>query len=598
MAGLYPFFILGLRRTAEKAGILGLATFLAAIVAFAIPALYIGIQILWESLGLLFFFEIPKIIITPVVLTSLFAGCFYLACFMIPFFSASASDLYFRNDWRANSIILVSPLSSKDMFFGKFAVLFTVGLPVLLMLLPPLALIFVGALGGYLGFIQLVAIGLFVYSVSVFFLAGFTRRWEAGFFWLFLYPMGSILNGILYMTVLLANWIVRLLHNSYPSSGYIAVLPGSIGFPAIPTSMMALVVVVITGVLIVRKGTGEIEKMRTGLIPLGRLTEKTVKAYEKKKEPWYTPEFVRPGRVPKAQMEIFVTPGDKYYRLNSTDHVFNLLTSLAFFGKGTLLILVRLIPEFILESPIYRRHTARFRGYLEGYYEPSSTLKSRVVAAAILLPVLIFFSPFPWMIVTGLSTVNFSFMNLLLTVGLLVSLISPIDAYIRQARHHRESMAWESVIMAPIEGSKLIGGTFGVLLTHRFYSLLPSSIYILILGLYYPTEYSYCMVLLVLIHSIHFAGLSIASGISWQIARKWVAGLLLLIWGGATIWGVSWFIRGKYFIAGQVGTSELAIIGALSLGLVIVGILFQVVIWQLFDKYTRHPLERSVEEGG
>ncbi|MCK4719768.1 hypothetical protein KAU08_03870, partial [bacterium] len=481
---------------------------------------------------------------------------------------------------------------------GKFAVLFTIGLPVLLMLLPPLALIFVGALGGYFGFIQLVAIGLFVYSVSVFFLAGFSRRWEAGMFWLFLYPMGSILNGILYMTILLGNWIVRLLHNSYPSSGYIAMLPGSIGFPTIPTSMMALVVVVITGVLIVRKGTGEIEKMRTGLIPLGRLTEKTVKAYEKKKEPWYTPEFVRPERVPKAQMEIFVTPGDKYYRLNSTDHVFNLLTSLAFFGKGTLLILVRLIPEFILESPIYRRHTARFRGYLEGYYEPSSTLKSRVIAAAILLPVLIFFSPFPLMISYGLSQVNFSFMNVLLTIGLLVSLISPIDAYIRQVRHHRESMAWESVIMAPIEGSKLIGGTFGVLLTHRFFSLLPSSIYILILGLYYPTEYSYCIVLLVLIHSIHFAGLSIASGISWQIARKWVAGILLLIWGVVTIWGASWFIRGNYFIAGQVGTSELAIIGALSLGLVIVGILFQVAVWQLFDRYTRHPLERSDEEGG
>ena len=118
MSGLYPFYLLGSRRAAEKAGTLGLSTFLIASLAF-LPAVVVLVSDLflqrWSVWG-----DLPEISQPLTVLILLVTGIF-IACFTLPFLIAGASDLFFRNDWRANSMLLVSPLGSKELFFGKLA---------------------------------------------------------------------------------------------------------------------------------------------------------------------------------------------------------------------------------------------------------------------------------------------------------------------------------------------------------------------------------------------------------------------------------------------------------------------------------------------
>jgi cytochrome c oxidase subunit IV len=357
---------------------------------------------------------------------------------------------------------------------------------------------------------------------------------------------------------------------------------------------MSLIVVVLTAVLIIRKGTGEIQKMRTGLIPLGRLTEKSVQAYKKEKEPWYTPEFIRADRVTRAQLEIYVAPAEKEFRPSSTDKFFNFLVAAFFTGKRTVLWLTTLFPEFIRESPIYRRHTARFRGFLEGYYEPSSTLKSRVVATFILTIIFGIFNPFITVIVIWWIGIGYNIVELIIWAGFIVAIISPWDAYIRQARYHRNVMAWESIIMAPIEGRQLISGTFGVMLAHRFIPFLPASLYLLFFCQFDPSDFLLNLYRLIIAHSLLFTGLSIASGISWQISKRGVTGVLLTVWGILSIATPVFLIREHYFIS-----NEHSLISNLILVICILatGIIVQVLMWFLFDRYTRHPLDRSMEEG-
>ncbi|MCX6646375.1 MAG: hypothetical protein NTY09_08460 [bacterium] len=598
LAGLYPFFLLGLRRTTEKAGLLSLATFFVSVIALSIPLILCGLPPVWKSSGLSMLAELPDYFSSPYTIIYSFITWFYVACFMIPFVTATASDMYFRNDWRANSIILVSPLSSRDMFFGKFAILFTIGLTPFALLLIPLVVVIVGTLGGYIGFIQNVLMGFFIYSVSVFFLAGFTRRWEALLFWMFVYPIGGIFNGIFYFLIWVINRLVIWMHTAYASTWFSAFLPTSITFPQVPTWVMSFVAVVITAVLIVRKGTTEIQKMRTGLIPLGRLTEKTLREYRKEKEPWYTPEFVRADRVPKTSIEIYIPVGSKDYKPSSTDKLFNFIIAIIFFGKRTMLFFIDCLPEFIKESPIYTRHTARFRGFLEGYYEPSSTLKSRIVAGFILFVIFGMFNPILAAITLLLMGIKGGILYALLVTGFVISIVSPFDAYIRLARYHRESMAWESVIITPIEGRSLISGTFGVLLTHRMIPMLPFSIYVVIISLFYPEDFFLNIYYVILIHILHFTGLSLASGISWLIARRGITGSLLSVWiftAGYFSW---YFLKQGFQVAAQISNPNVIALYISIPALVLIGMLFQVWSWRLFDRYARHPLDRGVEEGG
>jgi hypothetical protein len=585
LAGLYPFFLLGLRRTTEKAGLLSLATFFVSAIALSIPLILCGLPLIWKSSGLYMLAELPDYFSSPSTIIYQFITWFYVACFMIPFVTATASDLYFRNDWRANSIILVSPLSSRDMFFGKFAILFTIGLTPFALLLMPLVVVIVGILGGYIGFIQNVLMGFFIYSVSVFFLAGFTKRWEALLFWMFVYPIGGIFNGIFYMLIGVINHLLYW-------------MPKPIVFPHVPTWVMSFVAVVITAVLIVRKGTTEIQKMRTGLIPLGRLTEKTLREYRKEKEPWYTPEFVRPDRVPKSSIEIYIPAGEKDYKPSSTDRLFNFIVAIIFFGKRTMLFFIGCLPDFIKESPIYTRHTARFRGFLEGYYEPSSTLKSRVVAAFILFVILGMFNPILAAITLLLMGIKGGILYALLVTGFAIAIVSPFDAYIRLARYHRESMAWESVIMTPIEGRSLISGTFGVLLTHRMIPMLPFSIYVVIISLFYPQDFFLNINYVILIHLLHFAGLSLASGISWLIAKRGITGSLLSVWIFSAGYFSWYFLKQGFQVAAQISDPNVIAFYVSIPALVLIGMLFQMWSFSLFDRYARHPLDRGVEEGG
>lgn len=404
------------------------------------------------------------------------------------------------------------------------------------------------------------------------------------------------MNGILYVLLLFWFNINDAIHQDFPTSWIASVLPQQIGFPSIPTWVMSLIAVVITAVLIIRKGTGEIQKMRTGLIPFGRLTEKTVNAYRKEKEPWYTPEFVRPERAPKTQMEIYIDPMEEGYKPSSTDKFFNFIAGVFFLGKQNVLRLTKLLPGFIRESPIYMRHTARFRGFLDGYYEPSSTLKSRVVAAVILLAI---FNPLFWVGVATLSQYKGDLAGIILVIGSVISVLSSFDAYIRLSRYHRESMAWESIIIAPIEARSLIAGTFGILLTHRLIPYIPSFIYIFLISLAAPQYIPGNLLALILVHSLHFAGLSIASGISWQIARRGITGGLLTAWIAAVI-AVS-VVLVKYVFVSDVDQSvimKLVLYGMPVAGLILVGIFSQIGFWHLFERYTRHPLDRGIEEGG
>ncbi len=600
VTGLYPFFMLGLRRMSQRAGALSFATFVVAAIAFLPVSLLLTAS--WFTGELPFDLGLFRID-TPQVLFMTLGISLCAASFVAPFFAAGVSDLFFRTDWRANSILLVSPMTSRSLFWGKYVLLATVGLPLIIVLVPPVGTLALGYLPSGQGFFLILSAGLAVYFVSTLYLAGFSRRWEAFLFWVFLIPLSALMNWLIWLGFVFADWIVKYIHTSFPNDPRFQALPQFIDPPSIPLWIPVVAVLVFTIVWLLRRGAAELDKMRTGKIPLGRLTKKSLEDFRKKQTAqWLRPAYTRADRTPRRELYIPVQPG--LYAPTSTDHVFNLYVWLAFLSKGFVRWLLGLFPESIKENPIYVRHTARFRGFLAGYFEPPGMFKSKVVLGVSIVLFVGFIS--------GLSSglgfgVTEWILTALLVAGIGMALVSPIDAYMRLARDHAERMAWESMILAPISGRELLSGSFGVLLAHRWVPFLPAILYLVLIGFFAGSYVQNTLVVLLLVCALYFAGLSYAAGLSWLIANRWIAGLLLVLWGlgffGLYRFIISKGFFGRFITMGKVlvhpsslNYADLARILILAVALFGLGVFVPFVLGGIFDRFARFPLARRTEE--
>jgi len=597
--GLHPFFLLGLRRSAEKPAILGRVAFIATLVAF-LP-LVLSLVSTWIAPGSKWSLWVGDV--QPINIYFTVAGFVYLACFLIPFLVAGASDLFFTDQWRANSILLATPMTSRSLFWAKFILLFTVGLPALAALVPPMTVIFLVWMPNAHAFLGLFCIGLLVYFASAFALSAFSRRWEAGLFWLFLYPIGSVANGFVAVAVAILNAWLGFAQRVYPGNLIVRMLPGSVPYPEIPTWVMAGAVFVLTMAWLVRKGMEDIDRMRSGQIAWNRMVlDIADERRQRVAESWYGREYVRPDKA-RPPGEYFVPPSRTLYRPTFTDYLFYFLVGVWFWGRGTALSILNTFPKAIKDNPIYQRHTARFRGFLAGDFEPSGGFKSNVVAVAVLFATFAVF-PFGPFVIAGLIYLITSGHALQLYTTCLVlifavSLLSPVDAYVRLVRMHRERTAWESVIITPISGPTLVTGTFGVLLAHRLVPFIPVSAYALLVGLLFLQPPQTVGATIVLAHSVHFAGLAVAAGISWHIANRAVSTTLLFVWGlgivGA-IWAVFRYV-GLLVVPPSHGLTALLVPFPIAAMVVALGILLQYSLGRLFDVAGRHPFPRRTEEG-
>jgi hypothetical protein len=347
------------------------------------------------------------------------------------------------------------------------------------------------------------------------------------------------------------------------------------------------------------------------MIPLGRLTKKTIDDYRKKKTmQWLRPEYTRVDRKPRRELYIPVQPG--VYTATATDHVFDFVVFIGFLGRGFVRRLLDLLPPIITESPIYVRHTARFRGFLDRYFEPSGMFKSRTVLSAGLLGFFFFTGMFGMAASLTMSSGSFrSFFALapLLAFGilLLAAAFSPIDGYVKLTREHGERMAWESVILSPISGKILLSGSFGVLLAHRWIPIIPAGLVVLIAGLVGGQSFFAILAILVFLYSLFLAGLSYGAGLSWFIANRLLAACLLTVWAAG--WAlVIYLLSTRRLIGGPemlldslfepqyLDPRQVAILFLTALVFFVIGAAMPSVLGSIFDRYARYPLVRREEQ--
>ena len=615
LQGLYPFFLLGRRRMSERAGALGIATFIIAAIAFTPAAILAAGTWIVTYLP----FDLQEYLIdTPHSLYITMSWSIVLGCFIVPFFAAGISDLFFRVDWRANSILLASPMPSRTLFWGKYVLLLTVGLPVLLALIPPLGTIFLLLVPSGQAFIGITAAGFAVYLVSTLYLSGFSRRWEAIVFWITLIPISLLARAIVYWSVGFLNYVLDQLHLNYPNDPRVILLPVSVPQANIPLWLPVTLALVLTLFWLLRRGSLELEKMRSGKIPLGRLTRKSMEDYRKKRTAqWLRPAYSKISPASRRELYIPVQPGA--YAATSTDHVFNLIVFIAFLGKNFVRWLLKLIPENTRENPIYVRHTARFRGFLDRYFEPSGMFKSKIVLTAVSVGFLLFFI----LLGLGIGSSGQEAMKYLtgtiLFIFIGMALISPIDAYIKLSREHTERMAWESVILAPIPGRSLLSGSLGVLVAHRLVPFLPATLYICFFGALAGFKIHETLIVLFFIQSVYFIGLSMAASLAWFVAKKTLWAGLITLWGVGFIGFIRFLFLNSIFTTSELSFMNLSIersdpiiirlltpeklsMGEMALfivsGLVIgaVGIAMVNLLGLLFDRNARLPLNRRTED--
>ena len=584
----YPFFLLGMRRASERAGALSLSAFIASCVAYGPTLLFIVASFfvsrfypdrywaagIFEPAGLL-----------RVVTFGLFA-----ACFITPFLVAGASDLYFRVDWRANSILLASPLSSRTLLWGKFAILFMMGLPILLALVPPIAVLLLVELPSLAGFFGALILGTAIYSLSCLYLSAFTRRWEAILFWIGLVPVSGLLNGLVRLSFYLVNLALSQIHLRWGGYSLVRSLPSTIPYPQISIWAIASLAALITLAVLIGRGTLEIEKMRSGRIPLGRLSGKGAEEYRKRKlYRWARPEYTHAERATSVR-ELYIPVDPGRYAPSATDRVFSFLIAIAFLGRSTVLRLINKLPASIRDNPIYIRHTSRYRGFLAGYFEPSGQYKSRVVLALIA----------PFMLLIYLLFVPGVVNRIIVPAFLLIALISPFDAFVRLARLHRERIAWESILIAPMSGRELIAGTLGVVMAHRLIPLLPWFVLCAIfLGIHELPGFPIQVIALLLSGALYFVSLSVAASISWFVARRMLTSVLLALWGifYALAAGFVFDYVGPALWSGQSSMALAAVMIVVAIALVLAGIILPYAMGELFDRFARIPFNRQSEEG-
>jgi hypothetical protein len=601
-SGLYPFFLLGLRRASERAGSLGWSTLVAAIVAY-LPITALMAASLIESQWFPAHYITVKYY-TPEWLFVALVGGVCAAGFILPFAVAGASDLFYRVHWRANSLLLASPLTARDLLWGKLTVLFVMGIPVLLALVPAAAVLALGVFPTGTGFLGIFAAAFLVYFVSAIFLSAFTKRWEAVIFWIALVPLSAAVKGVIWLTIYLTNLGLAVARTYAAGKPIARAIPTGIHNPNLPIWLIAVIAAVVTLYLLLRRGAREIEKMRTGEISLGRLTSKSIADYRSRtKHAWARPEYTHAGLARTAR-ELYIPVEPGLYTRTATDVIFDFFVAIAFLGKGTMRRLVESMPRSIEENPIYIRHTSRFRGFLAGYFEPSGQFKSRVILQAGAILIAGFFC-----VLVALSG-SMGFLALsgiawtLIVFGVLLAIMSPFDACIRLARMHRERLAWESVIITPLSGRAMISGTFGVLITHRLLPMLPGSLWIILLGLLPWAPPWGMIVALFFVFSLYFAGLSLAASTSWLVSKPRLAASMTAAWVtafGLILAGLIWRIpltmsNASGWLLVDLPHRPMLELSCASIVLILLGLVMPAVAGWLFDRFARVPFAERREE--
>jgi hypothetical protein len=250
---------------------------------------------------------------------------------------------------------------------------------------------------------------------------------------------------------------------------------------------------------------------------------------------------------------------------------------------------MNLLPRNMKENPIYIRHTSRFRGFLAGYFEPSGNFKSRVVLQA-LIPIifLVFIFSEPMMVYWAA-----------MGAMAILTLISPFDAYVRLARLHRERLAWESILIAPMSGSSLMTGTWGVLLAHRFMPILPGSVWLVLIGMAAQVHPLMTLGILLGLFVLYFSGLSMAASGAWFIALQRVSSFFFFIWGLLTCCAVAVVVYHAILTIRYTGShmTDYLIIASIAVLSLIIGFAAPSIMGNLFDRYGRLPFKRQTEEG-
>ncbi|HEX9745420.1 MAG TPA: hypothetical protein VGB30_08325 [bacterium] len=615
-SGTYPFFLLGLRRVPEYAKYIARVSAVLVVAAYIVPLFLIITNLAWKDT----FIFIDPVNIAPNVVYAWIAGSVYAACFLIPFFAVYPSELFFNSQWRANTILLVSPLSSRALIWGKFGLLIAIGLPIFGSIVLPLGIIFMVFTHAPQGTLTIGLTAFFVYFCSSLFLSTFSRRWEAVLFWVFLAPVTGYLIGVLFLFSELINALLMKIYIWTTSRSMAPFLPAHVNFPNLPFWAWMLIIVILTFWILVFKGAREIERLRSGQIPLGKMAKVSEDQFQSRhRANWYWKDREVKKEVPdeESTAQVHYVPVDLSDRKKtSTDYVFDICIWLMFFGKYPVKWLSKIFLKPLRSNPIFMKGTNRFLKFIDGTYEPSIAFKNFMVSRLFMYW---FFFLYPvgsqmfllngyTLYASGKSAFSegiwkmMPWLSFIWLTGVAAWMFWSIMTIIK---NHREKMDWESVILTPTGGSDFIKGTFGTFVTNNIFPYLVHSLWFLVLailaGLPFMKQCVAFAAVAIIFNAAYITfGFASAAISGWMIANSRILSIfngfafsvLIICFAIYAITVINWGLTGSnaVFAGYPLLLSTSAALFAISFILIAAG-------GGWFDSYGRVPLERKIEEG-